>query len=112
MFLKDPVQFRESSSVRILLSALLRSPCRMVGAVLYTHIQPPASYLRRRRSKSERVAVPPVYASDCGVVLFTHEPVGALLPLSGKVSIGEMIAVETLIGPVVGEVDDGEGEAR
>ena len=56
--------------------------------------------------------VPPVYASDCEGVLFTHELVNALLPLSGKAGIGEMVAVEALASSAVGVVEDSEGEAR
>ena len=41
-----------------------------------------------------------------------HELVGALLPFSGKVTIGEMIAVETLMSSTVGAIEDGEGGAR
>ena len=41
-----------------------------------------------------------------------HELVGALLPFSGKVTIGEMVAVETLMGSTVRAVKDGEGGAR
>ena len=53
--LKGPVQLRDSFTSRTLLSTPLCSPCRMVAAVLYTHTQPPATYLGRRRSASERV---------------------------------------------------------
>ena len=56
--------------------------------------------------------VSPVYTSDCEGVLFTHELVGALLPFSGKVATGEMVAVEALVGSAVGVVEDGEEEAR
>ena len=55
--------------------------------------------------------VSPVYTSDCEGVLFPHELVGALLPFSGKVAIGEMVAVEALMGSDVGAVEDGEREA-
>ena len=57
--LKGPVQLRDSFSLRTLLSTPLCSPCRMVAAVLYTHTQPPAMYLGRRRSASERVEFRP-----------------------------------------------------
>ena len=56
--------------------------------------------------------VPSVYMSDCKGVLFMHELVGALLPFSGKVAIGEMVAVKAVIGSTVGAVEDGEGGAR
>ena len=66
--------------------------------------------LTEERGREGRV--PPIYASDCEGVLFTHELVGAMLPFSGKVAIGEMVAVEALMGSTVGGVKDGEREAR
>ena len=45
-------------------------------------------------------------------MLFTHELVGALLPFSGKVTVGEMVAVGALMGSTVGEVENGEWKAR
>ena len=57
--------------------------------------------------------VSPVYTSDYKGVLFTHEIVGALLSFLGKDTIiGEMVAVEALMGSAVEAVEDGEGEAR
>ena len=53
----------------------------------------------------------PVYTSDYEDVLFSHELVGALLTFSGKVAIGEMVAVEALMGSAVGAVENGEREA-
>ena len=41
-----------------------------------------------------------------------HELVGALLPFSGKVEIGEMVAVKALMGSTVGAIEDDEGGAR
>ena len=41
-----------------------------------------------------------------------HELVGALLPFSGKVAIGEMVAVEALMGSTVGAIKDDEGGTR
>ena len=41
-----------------------------------------------------------------------HEPVGALLTFSNKVEIGNMVAVEAVMGSTVGAVEDGEGESR
>ena len=60
MILKGPVQLRESFSLRTLSSAPLRSPCRVVAAVLYSHTQPPATYLGRPRGTSERVELRPL----------------------------------------------------
>ena len=42
-------------------------------------------------------------------MLFTHELVGALLPFSGEVAIGEMVAVKALVDSAVGAIEDGEG---
>ena len=111
--LKGPVHLRESLSSKTLLTAPLRSPCRMVAAMLYTHTQPPTIYVFGATEKCAREGrVPTIHTSDCESVLFTHELVGALLPFSGKVAIGEMVAVKALVGSAVGAVEDGEGEAR
>ena len=60
----------------------------------------------KERVRESRVS--PVYTSDCEGVLLSHELVGALLPFSGKVAIGEMVAVEALMGFAVGAVENGE----
>ena len=60
MILKGSVQLREGFSLRNLLSAPLRSPYRVVAAVLYTHTQPPATYFGRPKSASERVELRPL----------------------------------------------------
>ena len=44
-------------------------------------------------------------------MLFTHELVGAVLPLSGRVAIGEIVTVKALTGSAVRAVEDSEGEA-
>ena len=41
-----------------------------------------------------------------------HALVGALLPFSGKVAIGEMVVVKVRMGSNVGAIEDGEGGAR
>ena len=66
-------------------------------------------------SAQERVregGVAPVDAGDCEGVLFTNELVGSLLPFTGEIAIGEMVAVKALVSSAVGAVEDGEGEAR
>ena len=45
-------------------------------------------------------------------MLFTHKLVGVLLSFSGKVAVGEIVAIKALMGSAVGAVEDGEGEAR
>ena len=67
------------------------------GAELMPGCQMPSMRISRR-SASEGGEVPSVYTSDCKGVLFMHEFVGALLPFSGKVAIGEMVAVKALVG--------------
>ena len=108
MILKGPVRLRESLSLRTFISAPLRSPCRVVAAVLYTHTQPPATYPERVR---EGRAVP-VDAGHCEGVLFANELVGSMLPFTGEVARGEIVAVKTLVGSAVGAIEDGEGEAQ
>ena len=111
--LKGPLQLRESFSLRTLSSAPLRSPWRIVAAVLYTHTHPPATYLGRRRSASDSEELRPfMRATVRTYVLFTHKLVGASLPFSGEIAIGEMVAVKALVGAAAGAIEDGEGEAR
>ena len=52
------------------------------------------------------------YLSNGEGVLFSHEFVGALLTLASEVAIGELIAVEVLMGTTVRSIKDGEGKAR
>ena len=56
--------------------------------------------------------IAPLYASNCEGVLFSHKFVGALLTLVSEVAIGELVAVEVLMGTTVRSVKDGEGKAR
>ena len=56
--------------------------------------------------------IPSVYMSECKGVLFMHELVGALLPFSGKVVIGEMVTFKALMGSTVRAIEDGKGGAR
>ena len=64
----------------------------------------------KKRVREGRVSS--VYTSNCEGVLFTHELVGVLSPFSDEVAIGEVVAVEALMGSAVGAVEDGEREAR
>ena len=75
------------------------------------HPYPAASNIfgaSKERVREGRVS--PVYTSDCEGVLLSHERVGVLLPFSGKVAIGEVVAVEALMGSAVGVVENGERE--
>ena len=78
------------------------------GYVVYPH--PATGYVFEAAEKRIRECrVASVYASNSEGVLFTHELVGALLPFSGKIAIGEMVTVKTLVGSIVGAIEDGEG---
>ena len=56
--------------------------------------------------------IAPVYPSNGEGVLFSNKFVGALLTLASEVAIGELIAVEVLMGTTVRSINDGEGKAR
>ena len=45
-------------------------------------------------------------------VLFSHKFVGPLLTLASEVTIGELVAVEVLMGITVRSIKDGEGGGR
>ena len=66
--------------------------------------------ITERRVREDRV--PSFYTSDCQGMVFMHELVGALLPFSGKVTMGEMVAVKALMGSTVKAIEDGMGGAR
>lgn len=51
-------------------------------------------------------------AGNCKGVLSTHEFVGALLALLGKVAVSELVALGTLVSDVERTVEDGVGEAQ
>ena len=53
--------------------------------------------------------IAPVYPSNGEGVLFSHKFVGALLTLASEVAIGELVAVEVLVGTTVRSIKDGEG---
>ena len=56
--------------------------------------------------------VAPIYPSNGEGVLFSHNFIGALLAFASEVAIGELIAVEALMGTTVRSIKDGEGKAR
>ena len=56
--------------------------------------------------------IAPVYPSNGEGVLFSRKFIGALLAFASEVAIGELIAVEVLMGTTVRSVKDGEGKAR
>ena len=53
--------------------------------------------------------IAPVYPSNGESVLFSHKFVGPLLTLASEVTIGELVAVEVLMGITVRSIEDGEG---
>ena len=78
------------------------------GCVVYPY--PATGYVFGSAEKCAREGrVAPVYASNCEGVLFTHELVAKLLPFSGEIAIGEVVAVKALVGSAVKVVEDGEG---
>ena len=91
--LKGSVQLRESFSlITLLRDAFAQSLSYGGRGVVYLY--PAASHVfgpSKERVREGRVST--AYTSDCEGVLFPHELVGALLPFSGKVAIGEMVAV-------------------
>ena len=56
--------------------------------------------------------ITPVYPSNGEGVLFSHKFVGPLLTLASEVAIGELVAVEVLMGITVRSIKDGEGGGR
>ena len=56
--------------------------------------------------------IAPVYPSNGEGVLFSRKFVGPLLTLASEVTIGELVAVEVLMGITVRSIKDGEGWGR
>ena len=74
---------------------------------------PPASRVFGAAEESiGQSGIAPVYPSNGEDVLFSHKFVGALLTLASEVAIGELIAVEVLMGNTVRSIKYGEGKAR
>ena len=82
------------------------------GVGLIVGWSPVAQYKNITEKNAREGRVPLVHMSDCEGVLITHELVGALLPFSGKIVIGEIVAVRALMSSAVGAIDDGEGGGR
>ena len=45
-------------------------------------------------------------------MLFAHDFIGASLSVASEVAIGELIAIEALMGPTIRSFEDGEGKPR
>ena len=60
----------------------------------------------------EESGVAPVHPSNGKGVLFSPMFVGALLTLASEVAIGELVAVELLMGTTVRSIKDGKGVVR
>ena len=56
--------------------------------------------------------VAPIHPSNGEGVLFSHNFIGAWLSVASVVTIGELIAIEALMGTTVRSIKDGEGGAR
>ena len=87
------------------ISAFVQSLTDCGDCVVYSY--PATGYVfgaAEKRIRECRVA--PVYASNWKVVLFTYKIVGALLPFSGEIAIGEMVAVKALVGSAVGAIEE------
>ena len=59
----------------------------------------------------EESGIASVYPSNGEGVLFSHKFVGLLLTLASEVAIGDLVAVEVLMGITVRSIKDGEGGA-
>ena len=55
--------------------------------------------------------VAPIDPSNGEGVLFAYNFIGALFSVASEVAIGELIAIEALMGTTVRSIKDGEGEA-
>ena len=74
---------------------------------------PSASCVFGASEKSiEESGVAPIYPSNSEGVLFSHNFIDALLAFASEVAIGELIAVEALMGTTARSIKDGEGKAR
>ena len=56
--------------------------------------------------------VAPIDPSNSEGVLFVHTSIRALLSIAREVAIGELIAIEALMGTTVRSISDGEGVPR
>ena len=74
---------------------------------------PSASRVFRATEKSIRESgVASIDPSNGEGMLFAHNFIGALLSVASEVAIGELIAIEALMGTTVRSIKDGEWEAR
>ena len=56
--------------------------------------------------------VAPIHPSNGEGVLFAHDFIGASLSVASEVSMGELIAIEALMGTTARAFEDGKGKAR
>ena len=56
--------------------------------------------------------VAPIDLSNSEGVLFVHTSIRALLSVAREAAIGELIAIEALMGTTVRSIKDGKGEPR
>ena len=74
---------------------------------------PSASRVFRATEKSiGESGVAPIDPSNGEGVLFAHYFIGASLSVAIEVAIGELMAIEAMMGTTVRSFEDGEGKAR
>ena len=74
---------------------------------------PSASRIFRATGKSiGESGVAPIDPSNGEGVLFAHDFIGASLSVASEVAIGELVAIEALMGTTIRSFEDGEGKAR
>ena len=74
---------------------------------------PSASRVFGAAEKSiEEGGVAPIDPSNGEGVLFAYDFISASLSVASEVAVGELIAVEALMGTTVRSFEDGEGKAR
>ena len=109
LFLKGPVQFkREFLFENFIVSAFPQTLADGGGGV----VDPYPSASRVFRAAEEGIGesgIASVYPSNGEGVMFSHKFVGPLLTLASEVTIGELVAVEVLMGITVRSIKDDEG---
>ena len=110
--LKGPVQFSEKQIFKDFTVSAFPQPLTDSGG----GVVDPYPFASRLFGAAEKgigkSGIAPVYPSNGEGVLFSHKFIGALLAFASEVAIGELIAVEVLMGTTVRSIKDGERKAR
>ena len=109
--LKGPVQFSEFLFEDFIVSAFPQSLADSGRGIVDPHPSTSRVFGATEKSIGES-GVAPIDPSNGEGVLFSHNFIGALLAFASEVAIGELIAVEALMGTTVRSFKDGEGKAR